>query len=163
MGRPKSRLRLGKRTLIGHVRWAAAQVGLPIKIQRRDAVPRSGPLGGIYTALSRSRADAILFLACDMPFVSPELIRQLIRDFKRHRRPAFITQADEKGFPCILPRDCLPQVSAQLQRKQLSIQRLAEVLKAKSLRIPKAQAAELLNINTDDDLALARKQGHGGG
>src|SRR6476659_3750248 len=35
-----------------------------------DIVPVSGPLGGIHAALSAARSDAVLVLACDMPYVS---------------------------------------------------------------------------------------------
>jgi molybdopterin-guanine dinucleotide biosynthesis protein A len=75
MGRDKARLRLGQRTMLGRIRVAARATGLPVRVIRRDAVPRCGPLGGIYTALQSTRAEAVLFLACDMPFVTPELIQ----------------------------------------------------------------------------------------
>lgn len=81
MGRDKSRVRLGRRTMLGHVRATAAQLHLPVRVLRRDAVPRCGPLGGIYTALSRSRADAILFLACDMPFITHDFLNQMLKTF----------------------------------------------------------------------------------
>ena len=82
MGRDKSRIRLGRRTILGHVRAIAAQLHLPVRVLRRDALPRCGPLGGIYTALTRSRADAVLFLACDMPFVSPAFLKQMLKIFR---------------------------------------------------------------------------------
>jgi molybdopterin-guanine dinucleotide biosynthesis protein A len=84
MGRDKSRIRLGRRTILGHVRAIAAQLRLPVRVLRRDAVPRCGPLGGIYTALARSRADALLFLACDMPFISTAFLKQMLKMY--HRR-----------------------------------------------------------------------------
>ena len=40
-----------------------------------DVLPGKGSLGGIYTALSVSRTRYTLALACDMPFVSPDLLR----------------------------------------------------------------------------------------
>ncbi|GAB4397312.1 MAG: molybdenum cofactor guanylyltransferase [Anaerolineales bacterium] len=39
-----------------------------------DEIPGSGPLGGIYTALLRAQYPAVGVFACDMPFVSPELL-----------------------------------------------------------------------------------------
>src|SRR5882724_1066931 len=79
MGRDKSRLRLGGRTLLAHIRATAKTVGLPHRIIRRDLVVHCGPMGGLYTALMTSRADATLFLACDMPFVSAGLLEMLVR------------------------------------------------------------------------------------
>ena len=83
MGRDKSRIRIGRRTMLGHVRAIASQLGLPIRVLRRDAVPRCGPIGGIYTALARTRSDAILFLACDMPFVTSAFLNQMLNTFRR--------------------------------------------------------------------------------
>src|SRR6266566_1093085 len=78
MGRDKSRLRLGRRTMLGHIRGEARKLGFPVRVIRRDAVPRCGPLGGVYTALKTTRAHAVVFLACDMPFVSADLIAFLL-------------------------------------------------------------------------------------
>src|SRR2546430_17716334 len=78
MGRDKSRLKLGRRTLLGHIRAEAKTLGLPVRVIRRDLVPRCGPLGGIYTALKSTRADGVLFLACDMPFVRAALLKTQI-------------------------------------------------------------------------------------
>src|ERR1700691_533511 len=85
MGRNNSRIRRGQRTLLQHIRAAAGQLGYPVRTIRRDAIARSGPIGGIYTALKRSRADAVLLLACDMPFVSPDFLRKLIATFKNSK------------------------------------------------------------------------------
>lgn len=39
-----------------------------------DAIPGSGPLGGLYTALLRAQSPAVGVLACDMPFANPNLL-----------------------------------------------------------------------------------------
>ncbi len=38
-----------------------------------DILPGRGPLGGLYTALSIASNEAVALVACDMPFVSPDL------------------------------------------------------------------------------------------
>src|SRR5206468_11629485 len=78
MGRDKSRLHMGGRTLLAHIRRTAKMIGLPHRIIRRDLVVHCGPVGGLYTALVASRADATLFLSCDMPFVSAVLFVKVI-------------------------------------------------------------------------------------
>lgn len=45
MGRDKARLRLRGRTLLAWVRAAARATGWPVRVIRRDLVPRCGPLG----------------------------------------------------------------------------------------------------------------------
>lgn len=55
-----------------------AKLGLPI---RPDDVPGLGALGGIRTALEWAREEhrpGALCVACDMPFLAPELLRLLL-------------------------------------------------------------------------------------
>ena len=44
---------------------------------RHDIVPGLGPLGGIFTGLQMITGEAGFFVACDMPFLNPRLIRYL--------------------------------------------------------------------------------------
>ena len=156
MGREKARLRLGKLSLLGHIRRTAASLGHPVRVIRRDLVAKCGPLGGIYTALTTSRADAELFLACDMPFVSVPLLDRLVRSLGRRRGPIFTVSEDGVGFPFLLPADSLSVVEQQIKAGRYSIQALANALPAKLLRVPRQQAAELFNVNTGADWETAR-------
>jgi molybdenum cofactor guanylyltransferase len=158
MGRDKTRLRLGRRTLLGHVRSTGKALGLPVRIIRHDLAPGCGPLGGIFTALKSCQVDAELFLACDMPFVSPALLAQLASRFLADEKPRFVAGTRGAGFPFILPRTSLEAVERHLERKQLSLQSLAKSLNAPLLRPSMRQRPELLNINTVDDLKKARRQ-----
>src|SRR5439155_4029677 len=94
MGRDKSRLRLGRRTMLGHIRRVAREVGLPVRLIRRDAVLRCGSLGGVYTALQTARADAVMFLACDMLFVTTALLRAMHRRFGEGNKDLFVRSED---------------------------------------------------------------------
>jgi len=42
-----------------------------------DSVQDCGPLGGILAAMEESTADAVLILACDLPFITPDLLLML--------------------------------------------------------------------------------------
>ena len=156
MGQEKTRLRLGNRTFLGHVKAAAAATELPVRVLKRDIVPRCGPIGGIYTALVATRADAVLFLACDMPFVSTALILRVLAAHKRTGRPVFVESQARKGFPCIIPKSRLETVEGQIARKERSLQQLSLTLDARAIRLPGKCAFEVLNINTPEDLAQAR-------
>src|SRR6185503_3666403 len=129
IGRDKARLRLGRRTLLGHVRANASQSGLPVRVLRKDLIPRCGPLGGIYSALRTTQHSAVLFLACDMPFVSPKLLRSLIGQFDS-KRPLFAMADDKPGFPLVLPKILLPKVEELIAQRKFSLHNLAVTTKA---------------------------------
>jgi len=169
MGRDKSRLRIGRTTLLGHIRKTAQATGLPVRIIRRDLVPKCGPLGGIYTALKTTKSDAILFLACDMPLVTPELIQFMLR--KARANPAtpgsvgrasraagkftslFARSRGRAGFPFILPREAIEIVGQQIQINDFSLQTLAKALGATILPLIRRWSRQLFNVNTPREWA----------
>jgi len=163
MGRDKARLRLGGKTLLRRVQDVAAQTQWPVRVVRRDLVARCGPLGGVYTALQTTLADSVVFLACDMPFVTVELIERLI-ELQPAKTGAIFTRssAGEKvGFPFILRRNLLAKVERQLAARRYSLQTLAARCRAKIFAARLAGPA-LLNMNTPSDWGAARKIATGG-
>lgn len=158
MGRDKARLRLGRRTLLGHVRAVAAGTGLKVRVIRRDLLPRCGSLGGIHTGLKTSHHEAEVFLSCDMPFVTQELIAKLLRTFVREGRAIFVEHRRIVGFPFILAIAHVRTVEKEIAAKRLSLHNLAARLKAKRLRLPRAMARQLFNVNTPADWQEARKR-----
>ncbi|MFM8471245.1 MAG: molybdenum cofactor guanylyltransferase [Limisphaerales bacterium] len=155
MGRDKARLQLGGRSLLAWVRAAARATGWPVRVIRRDLVPRSGPLGGVWTAFQRSRAERLVFLSCDMPLVTPRLMRGV----GERKASAVFTQTTEgAGFPFALDRACLPLVEQALAEKRRSLQSLAQRLRAQKLKLPQRRQTELLNLNTPEDFARARAE-----
>jgi molybdenum cofactor guanylyltransferase len=67
-----------------------------------DAHNFRGPLGGIETALQNTKlSDAVLILACDLPFVSSSFLQFLISIHQSHE--ALLTvPTDELGRPQML-------------------------------------------------------------
>ena len=50
-------------------------LGVPITADRLED---AGPLGGLYTALVEAGTPRIVVVACDMPFLTPNLVRRLV-------------------------------------------------------------------------------------
>ena len=50
-------------------------LGLPVV---PDRLANSGPLGGIHTALLRGASQPVFVVACDLPFISRELIEYIV-------------------------------------------------------------------------------------
>jgi molybdopterin-guanine dinucleotide biosynthesis protein A len=155
MGRDKANVRLAGRTLLQLISKTVHDLQLPLRVIRRDKIPRCGPVSGIYTGLSTSHKEAELFLACDMPFVSRQLLDRFLRAFARSPRALFTRKANRVGFPCLIPRRNLPVVASSVSRRLFSIHDLARNLHARYLGAE--NAFELSNINTPADLARARK------
>ena len=154
LGGGKPRVRLGRRTLLGHVRANAAPLGLPVRVVKEDLVPRCGPLGGIYSGLRTSHRRGVLFLACDMPFVSPALLRRMIGRFDGEN--ALVTVARGRpGFPLILPRSLLATVEGLIARRNFSLRALAS---ASCARVVRVSAPAVFNVNTPEDLIYAKKR-----
>ncbi|HKS37531.1 MAG TPA: molybdenum cofactor guanylyltransferase [Verrucomicrobiae bacterium] len=157
MGRDKTRVRIGPRTLLGHVRLAAKASGLPVRVIRRDLMERCGPLGGVYTALATSQAEVIVFLSCDMPFVSPGLLRKIVSRFQRHKGSWFVARDEVPGFPFLLQRADLASVEHQLKRGAFSVRGLVSALKAHCFDPQGFGDHEFLNVNTPQELSIGRR------
>jgi len=157
MGKEKAQLRLGRRTLLGHARALVAELNLPCRVLRVDRLSGLGPLGGVETALRRAKADRVLFLSCDMPFLQQDLVKQLLAV----DAPAvFATAHGKVGFPFCLSRKILPKVEAQLAVGQLSLQAFARKIRTRRLRVSKFDWPQLDNLNTPAELAAARARLH---
>jgi molybdenum cofactor guanylyltransferase len=157
MGRDKALLRWGGRTLLARVRSVAAEGPWPARVIRRDLVPRCGPLGGVCTALRTTRADAVLFLACDMPLITAELIGKLVKLSGGGHLAVFTAGGKGAGFPFLLRRAALAQVEEQIAARRFSLQELAEKCGAKMVR-PPGGARSLFNVNTPEDWKRMRDE-----
>ena len=158
MGRDKARLRLGNRTMLGQIKKIATGTGWPVRIIRRDILPRCGPAGGVYTALVTTRSDVVLFLACDMPLIELELLSCLLKRAESSQAPVFTKSGSRFGFPFFLSRQSLLSVEKQLRMGAFSIQNLAKALNAKTLRVPAKFEVQLLNVNTPKEWEVVRKR-----
>ena len=58
-----------------------ADLGLPVYA---DLIPGHGALGGLYTALEVARNDAVLVVACDLPFLDAGLLARLVERSAGH-------------------------------------------------------------------------------
>jgi len=111
----------------------------------------------VLTALQSTRADAVLFLACDMPWVSAPLLRMVL-SFGRTNVAVFVRPHFAPGFPFALRRETLTIVASQIAQGHFSLHALAGALEAKTLRPPLRLRAQLRNLNTPEQWEQARRQ-----
>lgn len=180
MGEDKSRLSLGGRTFVESagvaLRAVAARVsvvssrqdaeshGLPVVEDLRAGL---GALGGLHAALSACRAEWAAVVACDLPFVTGELLSRLAS-----------MRSDETDAVVPVQEDGRVQTLCALYRARVCLGRIEELIGAGELR-PRAllsrvrarlvafeelldlegSARFFVNVNTPEDYARAQGEG----
>jgi molybdopterin-guanine dinucleotide biosynthesis protein A len=128
-----------------------------------DLLPGHSALGGLYTALSAAQNPLVAVIACDMPFVSPELLVFQRDVLLTTSADAAIPRTPEglEPFHAIYRKEtCLPLVQAALEK---GLRRVDSWLAQADIRYlaPEEIARHdphglaFLNINTPADLAAA--------
>lgn len=132
-------------------------MGLPM---HEDLVKGLGPMGGIYTGLEKISEEAGFFVACDMPFINPRLVR-------------YMTQIG-KGFDAVVPRvgwmleplhalytrDCLPAIRGLIDSNEYQIVKAFPKIRVRyvdeeEIRSVDRELKSFLNINRPEDLGAA--------
>lgn len=163
MGRDKARLLVNSRLLVEavaeKVSAAAERVALigaadryrDLPFDRLDDVRSGlGPLAGIETALQSTRGELNLIVACDMPDLDPQWLRQLVAHAAKRASCCVISQdSDGTRHPLcsVWDASCLPAVSAALDCGHLRVSGMAEALNADVL----VSLRPLRNINTPSE------------
>lgn len=135
-------------------------LGLPIL---PDLLPGKGALGGLYTALSAAHYPFAAVIACDMPFVSPQLVRLELELADREEMDVVLPVSSSGPEPLhavYRPAACLKPVERALSAGQMRmISWMGEV------KVRKINSEELLdwdideraflNVNTPEEIAAA--------
>jgi molybdopterin-guanine dinucleotide biosynthesis protein A len=133
-----------------------------------DAMPNCATLGGVYSGLSASVRDWVFAVACDMPFVNSSVIRTLAD--ARNDVDFVIARLKSRLQPmhAFYRKTCLPVLAKMAQNGDFRLQGLVSDpalhgLVLTDLEVIHSAEEELsfLNVNTPEDLALARRLLHG--
>lgn len=173
-GHPKALIELGGRRIVERVLAALAPavdeilivtntpelyafLGLPMV---GDVYPDRGSLGGIYSGL-RSAAETALTVACDMPFLHPEVVRLVAS--RAGEGDVVIPRVGNQleTMHAAYGTACLPHIEKRLLAGQLRIVdffadvRVVEIAEADVARF-RDPAVAFMNVNTPDELERAR-------
>jgi molybdenum cofactor guanylyltransferase len=164
MGRPKALLPVDGTTLI---EWVAARLAPEfdhLLVAARDPVavppglrphvvgdlhPGAGPLAGIESGLAASPYDVVVAVACDMPAVTPALLRRLAAEVTGHA--AAVPRVDGRPEPTCAAyhRAAAAAISAALDR---GLNRASDVLAGLDVRwLDGEDASQFVNVNTPDE------------
>jgi molybdenum cofactor guanylyltransferase len=120
-GRDKSALVVDGRTIRERQIAELLHVTKDILIITKDIVPGCGPLGGLHTALTEARGDAVFVVACDMPFLDAAFVEHLL-DLARDAD--IVVPRTERGYHplcAVYTRACVPAVDRRLADRQLKM------------------------------------------
>jgi molybdopterin-guanine dinucleotide biosynthesis protein A len=130
-----------------------------------DKIPGLGALGGLYTALSTARSPLVGVIACDMPFVSPDLLHAEEEILQQTQDAAIIPRhknGNEPFHSVYRPEMCLPAIQQAIGEglrrvdswfNQVDIHYLPETI----LKKYDPQGIAFLNVNTPEQVKQAEE------
>lgn len=138
---------------------APGQRALPVGRRARllhDAVPNTGPLGGLHVALDASPAAHLAVLAVDLPALDAAWFTVLRQHCAPGRGAVARTARGYEPLAAIYPRAALPLVARSLAAGEYALQDLLRgLVRARLMRVVRASATDprLANWNTPADAA----------
>jgi molybdopterin-guanine dinucleotide biosynthesis protein A len=115
----------------------------------QDLHPHIGPLAGIETGLLSVTAELIFVAACDMPFINPDLVRDMLRYAQDNPEADVVAlpsreRAGEgmmEHLHAVYRRSCLPAVSSAVASGSYAVHGLFSQLRVHAF--PEALARQL--------------------
>ncbi len=178
MGEDKRFLMVGETTLLARtvsvmtkkfseVLIVIAQDSAPLVVSgctvHRDLIAERGSLGGLYTGLTQATNKRIFIVACDMPFLKPEMIQRFV-----DRDPAadiVMAQLPDGLQPlhALYSKRTLPILERMAVAHELKIKNIAREPSLRTTIVLPAEwsgedplSQSFQNVNTPADLEAAR-------
>ncbi len=142
------------------------ELSLPKCIQyRSDDLKGRGSIGGLYTGLKAADTLWSLVVACDMPFISRELIRFMLSMISKNRCDAIVPIINGRYQPthALYNSTCIPFIEKNISSGNFRMDSYFDEIYLDEISedvINSIKGAELsfFNVNTEDDLFTAREQ-----
>jgi len=127
-----------------------------------DAIPEKGPLGGIYSGLLNLKGSHGFFLSCDLPFLSPEVVRYLRDQVESFDVVVPLTERGVEPLCAIYSKNCLLPIHEQLKQGNLKIVDFFPQVRVKEIGLPELIhfdpfGLSFFNVNTKEDYERAQK------
>jgi molybdenum cofactor guanylyltransferase len=127
---------------------AFAELGLSVI---PDEIRGAGPLGGIQTALQHTRADAVLAIGCDMPFVDDAVLDLVLANAPEMDAVVPTLGGLDEPLFARYGRACVAAIRARLARGERKVSGIFDDVH--TLRVAAdAHRSALANLNSPEDL-----------
>ncbi|MCR4667086.1 MAG: molybdenum cofactor guanylyltransferase [Desulfovibrio sp.] len=123
----------------------------------RDACARSGPLGGLWTALRFARFHGlsfVLLLACDMPNMTASFLRRLLAEPWKEGILSITPRSPdgwEQGLAALYHVAALPFLAEALDQSRLSLRYAIPSVHKAFLPFAEEDASLFFNVNTPEE------------
>jgi molybdenum cofactor guanylyltransferase len=114
-----------------------------------DELRGSGSLGGLYSGLMRARNYHTFCVACDMPFLKPELVSYLVERRLNYDIIMPITKEGLEPLHALYSKRCIEPIKKLLERGEFKISKL---LSKEELKKIDPALASFTNVNTKKNL-----------
>lgn len=126
-----------------------------------DTYNNCGPIAGIHSALTNCNADYIFIVPCDLPFLSEQLIKDMIIDLEQNPTDILIPKHGDKIEPlhAFYHKSSLSVVQKLLVQGDFKIRNLFSFLNIRYFNVNLQYKPELsfFNINKPEDLIKAQE------
>jgi molybdopterin-guanine dinucleotide biosynthesis protein A len=127
----------------------------------KDALPVSGSLTGIVSALLAAETPYVFVLGCDMPFLRPEAIRFMMEKVQGQDIVIPQTGVWLEPLHAIYNRTCISPMLSAIQRNEMKIRGILPYVSVETIEPNDLFFTDgisvFTNINTEEDLKRAEK------
>ena len=175
MGTDKANVTLGDKTLLQtvtatmrqlfpqviiSVRHPRAEIDLP---QVCDEQPDGGPLAGLAAGLNHISTPWAFMVACDMPFVVPEVVELLAGYRSQHQAVVPVVHGHPQPLAAFYAASCLALLRTSLAAQQKGLRGVLKQLDVRYVDEAEMLAADphlrsFFDLDTPQDVALAMNQ-----
>ena len=170
MGSDKSLLPLNGARLIDHIYSKMSEIFEEVIIATNsgdlykdipcnkvsDVYDGMGPLAGIHSGLKHASNDRIFVVACDMPFISREVIRNICSHIGSGDVLLPLTHQGHEPLHALYEKSCLPAIEKVVDMGEKRISSIFDIVKVNEISFQdisneSSDEKSFLNINSPED------------
>lgn len=117
-----------------------------------DLIKNSGPLAGLYTGLTYTKTEKNVVLSCDVPFVTENVIKELIKNCSDVNGVICENEGKTHQLIGIYDKFCADFFKNELENGQRKVKLALQKLNFKTIKLNHFENKVFNNINSKDDI-----------
>jgi len=172
MGRDKGMVLFQGKPMISYIIEAVNEAGVQVNMIANDIKYRSfgfpvyadvvtekGPMGGLLTAFTNSEAEVVFLVSCDMPLISTEAVKELLKLADREKIIAATVEERVNPLFALYPKFLKPDVENRIASGRLKMTDF--ILENKHTLVPsitRKYPHVFRNVNNEEELKMTEKE-----